>query len=370
MCRARGAVYTVRTPPARLGTDSRFGVDQGDDVPRFSSLVLIACLLGVLLSGPASRPVVAAQDAAGPATTAIAFQPFQRGFMLWREDTGQVTVAFSDLKTKTGGACQEVYRDTFRGQPYEIPPAPPGLLVPELGFGWLYAGDQQLARRLGYATSAEVSRVADVTTVPVEGGQVLQLALSEPIEGVPNPLVLSATDEPGLTYCFARGSENRAVLNTWVAVQEFEYGLMLWRQDRPDRIEVGHLDTELAPEIGCLDTFRDDWRPGQVLAYGDLAIPGRRLPERGFGKIWLETRYVRESLGYPVEPETGGFAGISYEPFKHPKRGDILIRTMKLRLADGTEHTSRTSIEGARSIQDEAGLSQWCSRILIPHQPR
>lgn len=336
---------------------------------RLMRVLLVSGLLAAFVSGALRPSGSSAQEVGEASTTAIAFQPFQHGFMLWREDTGRITVAYTEIKTKTGAACQEVYRDTFQDQAYEIPPAPPGLMVPELGFGWLYAGDQQLARRLGYATVAEVSRVADVRTASVQGGQVLQLTLSEPIEGAPNPLLLAATDEPGLTYCFPRGSEDRAVLNTWVAIQEFEYGLMLWRQDLPDRVEVGHLDTELAPEVGCLDRFRDDWRPGQQLAYGDLAIPGKRLPERGFGKIWLETGYVRESLGYPTAPETGGFAEITYEPFQHPKRGDILVRTTRIRFGDGTERRLRMSLVGAQSTEEEARLNQSCSDILIPHQP-
>lgn len=78
---------------------------------------------------------------------------------------------------------------------------------------------------------------------------------------------------------------------------------------------------------------------------------------------------MRESLGYPTAPETGAFAQITYEPFKHPKRGDILIRTASFTLPDGTEHTIRLSMDGARTIEEEARLTQGCRQILIPHQP-
>src|SRR5207302_3435279 len=117
----------------------------------------------------------------------------------------------------------------------------------------------------------------------------------------------------------------------------FEHGFMAWRQDLPNRVEVAHDDTELAPEIGCLDRFVDTWRPGQELAYGSLALPDQFLPERGFGKVWLENPYVQQSLGYPVELETGGFAELSYKTFHHPRRGDLLVRTSVIHLASGKD---------------------------------
>jgi hypothetical protein len=299
--------------------------------------------------------------------TPIAYQQFERGFMLWRQDNGQITVGYRDILTKTNNPCQEIYRDTYQGQSYEIPPAPSGLAVPTLGFGWLYSNDQQLARRIGYATADEVSRVAEIRTRTGSGGeQTLELRLSEPIPGVANPLVVAFSDEPGLTYCFARGSENRAALNTWVALQRYQYGFMMWRQDQPDRIEVVHYDTELAPELNCVDRFRDTWAPGEVLSYGPLAVPGQRLPERGFGKVWLDNPYVRESLGYAVEPETGGFAEITFEPFRHPRRGELLVRRTQVQLAGGGDFNRRTTIPGG-DIQRENRPSEGCRGILIPH---
>jgi hypothetical protein len=332
-------------------------------------VTLVLWALVAALVGPA--PATRAQQPAEPAVTPIAFQPFQRGFMLWRQDTGQITVAYADILTKTGAPCQEVYRDTFQGQPYEIPPGPPELLVPTLGFGWLYAGDDQLARRLGYATAEEVSRVAEVRERAAPGGdRYLELRLSEPVAGAPNPLTIAYTDEPGLTYCFARRGENRSALNTWVALQRFEYGFMQWRQDRPDRVEVVHFDTDLAPELNCLDVFADTWRPGETLSYGDTAVPGRRLPERGLGRVWLENAYVRDSLGYPVEAETGGFAEIVFEPFQHPRRGNILVRRTTVYLSTGEDLRRRSFFPGSGDPQRENVLSQRCGQILIPHTAR
>ena len=145
---------------------------------------------------------------------------------------------------------------------------------------------------------------------------------------------------------------------------------MMWRQDRPDRIEIGHLGTQLAPELGCVDVFADSWTPGTELAYGDLAVPGKRLPVRGFGQIWLKAPYVRESLGYPTTGEIGAFATITYENFPHPTRGVIKIRTMKLRTETGGGITVRDTCPEASSVDQEPLESQTCSKVLIPHRPR
>jgi hypothetical protein len=148
----------------------------------------------------------------------------------------------------------------------------------------------------------------------------------------------------------------------------FEHGAMVWRPDMFDRVEVWHNDTLLAPEIICGDTLMDTWKPGMALAYGDLAVPGQRLPVRGFGKAWLDNPYVRTSLGYPTSDEQGGFAELNYEPFQHPVRGNLLIRHMTVHLPDGQDWTTNVTIPSATSPADDRTLSRGCQAILIPHQ--
>jgi hypothetical protein len=333
-----------------------------DHRPRLSVLFASVGALVVLLG---STSLLHGQQGPDGIETAIAIQPFQHGFMLWRQDNGQITVGFADIPAKSGAACQEVYRDTWQDQPYEIPAAPPGLTTPIRGFGWLYANDLELARRLGYATADETGQIAPIRTMAGADGPTIEVQLSEPIAGFHDRLTLASTDTPGLTYCFARRADTGgAELRTWIALQRFEYGFMVWRQDRPDRIEVLHSDTELAPELTCADVFVDSWRPGEELSYGDLAIPGRRLPVRGFGKVWLEHPYVRESLGYPITSEIGAFAEITYEPFRHPHRGELLVRKL---VADvpGGQFVLHEAIAGG--LEAEYRPNQECRRVLIPH---
>jgi len=333
-----------------------------------SVLLAIAVVGGWSLVQPQPAPSALAQ--ADVIETPIALETFEHGFMLWRQDNGQITVAYSTIPTKTGAPCQEVYLDTFHGQSYQLPAAPTGLTTPQLGFGWLYFDDPAMARRLGYATADEVSVVAQISQVASAGGTSLQLQLSAAVAGLPNPLLVAFTDEPGLTYCFPRAVGDRtADLKTWVAIQRFDGGYMVWRQDQPDRIEVDHENTLLAPEVGCQDVFLDTWTPGEVLSYGSLADPTRILPDRGFGKVWLNNPYVQQSLGYPTEDETGGFADITYSTFHHPLRGDLLVRDMIVNLADGEQVEEKTTIPGGSAQRDDAQLTHACQDILTPPSP-
>lgn len=85
-----------------------------------------------------------------------AWEPFERGSMLWRSDTNR-----SYLFT-LGGAWQ-VIDAAWDGQP---PPSrgdpPPGLRAPERGFGWAWGTDDALFQALGWATDAEKGFCAEV----------------------------------------------------------------------------------------------------------------------------------------------------------------------------------------------------------------
>jgi hypothetical protein len=341
-----------------------FAVERIVRMSRFSRAAVLALALSLLL--PLASPALAQSE---EVVTAVAVQSFQNGYMFWREDLDKITVVYWSVRTKSDEPCSEVYRDTYDGQPYEIPPPPSGFATPTLGFGWLYKNDPDMAQRLGHAFHEEVSQVASITTETTEGGRRVRVELPDGLPGSGlRKLTASDPDEPGLTYCFPRRGENRNVLNTWTSRQLFEHGAMVWRQDMPDRIEVWHYDTQLAPELACGDTLVDAWRPGKDLAYGDLAVPGKPLPVRGFGQIWLEREYVRTSLGHPIGEEQGGFAEIAYEPFTHPTRGNLLIRHMTVRIPGLPDWTSRITIPNATSPANDRDLSTACERILIPHQ--
>jgi len=89
-----------------------------------------------------------------------AWEPFERGYMLWRSDTDNA-YAFFDGDARTwfpieqgweGGAAPD------RGEP------PPGLLKPARGFGYVWSVRDDLFQNLGWATDIERGFCAEVQT--------------------------------------------------------------------------------------------------------------------------------------------------------------------------------------------------------------
>jgi hypothetical protein len=89
------------------------------------------------------------------ASVNAAYQPFQNGFMLWRQGTsfsgGNEVVVFAG-----GGSRVMRFDDTWNGQAFEILDTPPdGLLKPERGFGFIWSQNPDVREALGWATAAE-----------------------------------------------------------------------------------------------------------------------------------------------------------------------------------------------------------------------
>lgn len=86
---------------------------------------------------------------AGLGTVWSAWESFQRGAMLWRNDVNQVVV-FYNTGRWTQLADQWAGQDTpYRGSP------PPGLRQPVRGFGWIWGRSDEVFSGLGWATDEE-----------------------------------------------------------------------------------------------------------------------------------------------------------------------------------------------------------------------
>jgi hypothetical protein len=94
-----------------------------------------------------------------------AYERFERGQMIWREDVREITVLYDD-------GSYESYKDSWQeGDPVDVPGSPPpGRFAPVRGFGHLYADQSHVRERLGWATTTEVGYTMTVETHPGGSG--------------------------------------------------------------------------------------------------------------------------------------------------------------------------------------------------------
>jgi len=95
-------------------------------------------------------------ERAFPAAVTIAMQPFERGGMIWRGDTGQIYVL---TESGTWRAFPDAWTEEMPARdPTHSPPD--GLLQPERGFGHLWRTHPAVRAALGWATAPEQSHSA------------------------------------------------------------------------------------------------------------------------------------------------------------------------------------------------------------------
>jgi hypothetical protein len=89
-----------------------------------------------------------------------AYEPFERGLMVWRSDTREIYVLYADGRYET-------FEDTWQeGDPVSVPGTPPpGLHAPVRGFGNLYAQHHHVRQGLGWATAFETGYTMRVETI-------------------------------------------------------------------------------------------------------------------------------------------------------------------------------------------------------------
>ncbi len=98
-----------------------------------------------------------------------AFQPFEKGAMIWRGDTNQVYVLYND-------GSWEQFADTWQSDqpesdPHIVPPA--GRLQPKRGFGLVWREHEQVLEGLGWALEEESTHL--VLAQAFERGALLKL---------------------------------------------------------------------------------------------------------------------------------------------------------------------------------------------------
>jgi uncharacterized protein with LGFP repeats len=140
-----------------------------------------------------------------------------------------------------------------------------------------------------------------------------------PTESAPiSPTVTYSVPQPFAGVWSALGEEEGALgfpvdearLDHSTAEQEFEGGLMYWRQGfgaTPHHVFV-LTRAGASPSTGTWSRHVDTWREGDP----PLSCPEASLPlgpVRGFGLIWCDSVVVQSSMGNPVDGEVGSEAG-------------------------------------------------------------
>lgn len=96
--------------------------------------------------------------------------------------------------------------------------------------------------------------------------------------------------------------------SVYAAVQRFEGGLMIWREDNR-QIYTLYAD-------GSWTAVDDTWTEDQPAFDPAITAPADRFqPIRGFGKVWRNNRQVRGRVGWALEPERG--VNVTVQPFQH-----------------------------------------------------
>ncbi len=95
-----------------------------------------------------------------PTTTQAVFQPYERGFMIWRADTGAVYAFYN------GGLTDSWQQSAYEGLPDNTLAAPAGFVTPVNGFGRVWGNVQDVRDRLGRATGVEQGYQLTVTRSP------------------------------------------------------------------------------------------------------------------------------------------------------------------------------------------------------------
>ena len=288
-----------------------------------------------------------------------AWQPFQGGFMNWRQDDDAVFV-FTDE-----GEWNR-FSDDWNGQVYTDTrgTAPESLQTPVRGFGYLWETDDDVHGDLGWATSEEVGFCALIQQF--EHGSLLT---GDPVDScfeetqnlVSETLFASATiqalDEGAweiacevqvherLSHLWNHsefGCPSSAGGTLWSSWQPFQRGHMIWRQD-DDAVFV-------FVTAGEWDRFADDWDDQALSGTRSTPPEGLQAPVRGFGYLWEADDDVFADVGWATAEERG-FCAV----FQQYENGFLLLSDPVPSCLDGHDNEATEidfALHSMRALDD------------------
>lgn len=289
--RADWPVYVVERGETLARIASRYGVSV--DV-----LVTANCLASAnrIFAGqqlrvpPAGTVVTPAPGTSYTYNLRISYQSFERGFMIWRSDNGEISMYVGSTSGNQRSFPASSY-GRLPDRPIATPPLP-GLLAPQFGFGKLWGNYPDVQSSLGWATTPEVgyattvSRVNNLFDFTLPDGRRVRVdsnTASWLITRDPLPPPVPTTPPPIVT-------------TTQAQYQVYEGGFVVWEA------RTGNIVTFYSNNAYNIYT------PSRYAALPDNPVPDivpdRRIrPAYGIGKVWGNFWDVRISLGWATTSE-------------------------------------------------------------------
>ncbi|MDJ0757198.1 MAG: hypothetical protein QNJ45_26940 [Ardenticatenaceae bacterium] len=247
----------------------------------FLFFVFVLVLTGFINTQPAVAGTIDPRSKA-------AYQSFERGMMVWREDTGEIYVLFDDGRVMW--FAESSYNDLPRNPVIDIPPD--GLIKPDYGFGRVWGHNDLVRIGLGWATSTEVAYTLTVSSEPYTAGGLYQFSIT-----LPDGQKVLIHEDNTWRYPGARQIPNLPAVSSFPAsIQHFENGMMLYWS-----------------ETGTIWVLEDSGRAHIFLSEDYGALPDNPIRQKapaglikpifGFGKVWGHFSYVRQELGWAVSTE-------------------------------------------------------------------
>ncbi|MCZ0937681.1 MAG: PA14 domain-containing protein [Caldilineaceae bacterium] len=247
-------------------------------------------------------------------TVWAAWQPFEKGNMIWRQNDDAVYVYADDGNwARYDDDWNDQSLSNNRGTP------PTGLKSPVRGFGYLWETNDDVFGDLGWATADEkgfcarvqqfakgILLIGDTVETCHENSHnfasetVFAKNALQALNGGNWTLVCETQTHERLRPYWNQadvGCPVKSGETLWTAWQPFETGYMLWRQD-DDAVFVFTDEAEWT-------RFSDDWDSQVYTPTRGTQPADMHTPVRGFGYLWATNDDVFADLGWATDNEKG-----------------------------------------------------------------
>lgn len=230
----------------------------------------------------------------------VSFQTYERGFMIWRTDNGEISVYLgSGSGTVRNFPASSYARLPDNPIPEPAMPEPRPFVKPLYGFGKVWGNYADVRDRIGWATQPEIGYVTTITrygggvfsfTTPTMGTVTVDAARNWILGGSvppPPPPPPPPTPVPG-----------PIVTTTFAAYQPYDGGFMIWEANTSNVVAFYNNSSYTVYAVVQYGSLPDNPVP-------DPTPAGRIRPINGFGRVWGNFYDVRVALGWALTNEQG-----------------------------------------------------------------